>query len=288
MRHGIKGHDELAANIVPNKHRLTTAMPMPSIPVDVLREILEHVDKADLVTLCQVSKICCSYSQDLLYRDIFGFPDTRVVQTLAQSADLARRVRYFVTPFDCPGLGAALRNMSSLRHLDMTRIDDISILDGCTFKLDSIYCYSPNNKSFQQFLNSQPSLTNVTMLATYCKPSPPFDERCLPNLTRVESKPSWLSMLIPGRPVTDVVVLESWLIESFDISIFSLSTAPILSLGILYTEIYPTPGSHLVSIFPSIVDLRLDAYELNWSVRQRLIVIGVLMKKSNIIDHVGL
>jgi F-box domain len=30
---------------------------MPSIPIDVLREILEHVSKADLATLCRVNKI---------------------------------------------------------------------------------------------------------------------------------------------------------------------------------------------------------------------------------------
>jgi F-box domain len=259
---------------------------MPSIPVDVLREILEHVDKADLVTLCQVSKICCSCSQDLLYRDIYG--DARVVQTLAQSTDLARRVRYFITSYDCPGLGTALRNMTSLRDLAIEYIDNISILDGCTFKLDSIYCNSPNNESLQRFLYSQPSLTNVSMLASYYEPSPPFDERCLPNLTRVNAMPSWLGILIPGRPVTDVIVHGSWPIESFEFSIFSLSTAPIHSLSISYDEIYPTPGSHLVSIFPSIVDLRLEAYDLNWSVRRRLTVIGVLMKKSTITDHVGL
>jgi F-box domain len=43
---------------------------MSSIPVDVLLKILEHVGKADLVTLCQVNKICSSYSQDILYHEI--------------------------------------------------------------------------------------------------------------------------------------------------------------------------------------------------------------------------
>ena len=44
-------------------------MPRSEIPVDVLREILGHVDKAGLVTMCRVNKICCSHSQDFLYRD---------------------------------------------------------------------------------------------------------------------------------------------------------------------------------------------------------------------------
>src|ERR1700721_3561765 len=43
---------------------------MPSIPVDVLYHILEHVDIASLIEICLVNKVCCSCSQDILYRDI--------------------------------------------------------------------------------------------------------------------------------------------------------------------------------------------------------------------------
>jgi hypothetical protein len=126
------------------------------------------------------------------------------------------------------------------------------------------------------------------MLASYHRLSPPFDERCLPNLTRVKAVPSWLGILIPGRPVTDVAVLEARLIRNVDLSVFTLSTAPIHSLCISYAGIYPTPESLLVSIFPSIVDLRLEGYGLKWSVRRRLTVIDVLMKKSTIIEYVEL
>jgi F-box domain len=68
----------------------------PSIPIDVLREILEHVPKADLATLCRVNKIFCSCSRDVLYRKI-EYEVAHVIQTLAQSTDLARRVRSFKT-----------------------------------------------------------------------------------------------------------------------------------------------------------------------------------------------
>ena len=84
---------------------------MPSIPIDVLQMILEHVDKNDLATLCRVSKIFCSYSQGVLYREIEE-GDERVIQTLAQSTDLARRVRSFETSYTSLELAAALRNMS--------------------------------------------------------------------------------------------------------------------------------------------------------------------------------
>jgi hypothetical protein len=173
--------------------------------------------------------------------------------------------------------------MSSLRNLDLEFIDDISILDGCTFKLESFTCDFPYSESLQQFLNSQPSLTSVTLFTTY-KPSSPFDERCLPNLTRVHAHRSWLGVLIPGRPVTDVVVFSPWHEKTIDLSFFTLSTAPIHSLRIPYINIYPTPGSRLVSIFPSIANLVLGTCGLDWSVRRQLTVIGVLMKKSTIID----
>src|SRR5277367_1749007 len=100
---------------------------MPSIPVDVLRDILEHVDKADLATICQLNKICCSYSQDVLYRHISLEYETasirqpRLHQTLAQSTHLAKRVlsinAIFFDSSVVEIIAKALRNMSSLRRL---------------------------------------------------------------------------------------------------------------------------------------------------------------------------
>src|SRR5277367_992479 len=178
---------------------------MPSIPVDVLLEILEHVHYADLATLCRVNKIFCSCSQDVLYREIYD-GNERIIQTLAQSTDLSRLVRSFTITFEFPELATALRNMSSLRHLDLYD-GDASILDGCTFKLDSFTCSTPNSESLRQFLNSQPSITRIGFFRDD-KPLLPFDEGCLPILTRVSAMPPWLGILIPGRPVREVIVLK--------------------------------------------------------------------------------
>jgi F-box domain len=237
---------------------------MPSIPIDVLREILEHVDKNDLATLCRVNKIVCSCSQDVLYREI-EYRDFDAVKTLAQSTDLARRVRSFRNYHTYPELATALRNMSSLRSLDLDSNDE-SILDGCTFKLDSFETTFPNSESLQKFLNSQSSITILTIWGDY-NPFPPFGGGCLPNLTRVMALPSWLSILIPGRPVREVVVRYG-VEDSFDFSIFTLSTAPIRKLKIAYEVLCPTPVSHLASIFPSLEHLRIDAtHNMDWAVR---------------------
>jgi hypothetical protein len=238
---------------------------MPSIPIDILREILDYVHKADLATLCRVNKIFCSCSQNVLYRKIRR-RDIRVIPTLARSTYLARWVRSFVANRKLPGLATALRNMSSLRSLDLNGIGDASILDGCTFKLDSFTCSFSCSESFQNFLNSQPSLTDITIFDDY-EPLPPFGERCLPNLTRVSAERSWLGVLIPGRPVREVTVLSPLDIDSTDWSFFTLSTAPIQKLGFNDDMLYSKPGSLLASVFPSLVHLVVYAYDVDWIVR---------------------
>ena len=238
---------------------------MSAIPVDVLREILGHdVSKSDLVTLCKVNKIVCSCSQDVLYREIFC-RDKHAIPTLVQSTDLARRVRSFKVSGDHPGLATALRNMSSLRSLTLYG-DYIFILDGCNFKLDTFETTFRNSKSLQQFLNSQPSLTDLTLWRDY-DPFPPFDERCLPNLTRVRSTPSWLGVLIPGRPVREFNVLTHVKIDFIDRGFFTLSTTPIQKFQIDIDMLYPKPESLLVSIFPSIVHLIAQTCAMDWPVR---------------------
>jgi hypothetical protein len=239
---------------------------MPSIPVDVLREILEHVCYEDLTTLCRVNKIFCSCSQDVLYREM-EYEGKRATKTLAQSTDLARRVRRFTTTSQCPELVMALRNMSSLRILELGGIgDDASILDGCTFKLDSFSCDFPYSESLQRFLNSQPSITRVTFFNGY-KTVPPFDERCLPNLTRVYCYPSWLSILVPGRPVREILMFSHSGSIHTDWSFLALSTTPIQKLFIHYDVLYTKPVSLLVSTFHSLVHLDVNADGVDWTVR---------------------
>jgi hypothetical protein len=245
-----------------------TLIVMPSIPVDVLREILEHLRKADLTTLCRVNKICCSCAQDVLYREI-EYEVEDVIHTLARSIDLARRVRSFHTSGDYPELATALRNMSSLRRLGYDGFsDDASILDGCTFKLDSFKTTFPYSESLQNFLNSQSSLTKFTIYDGVVRHPPPFKETFLPNLTRVRAAPCWVHMLIPGRPVRDVEVFEPGEKEDpIDFSIFTFSTAPIRKLQISYHALYPTPGSRLASIFPSLEHLAIETRKMNCAVR---------------------
>ena len=262
----------MRAELIPAKtsFNITT---MPSIPIDVLREILEHVNQSDLATLCRVNKICRSCSQDVLYRKIED-GGAQVIQTLAQSTELARRVRSFATKHLSPELATALRNMSSLRRLDLEGYGDASILDGCTFKLDSFSTGYPNSEPLHKFLVSQPSLTNISIYAPY-KPLLPFDDKCLPNLTQVTADSPLLRILIPGRPVREVIVISPGRINSTDLSFFTLSTTPIQELKIYYERLYPKPVSLLVSIFSSLVHLVVYARDVEWTVRVPLSIQSV-------------
>src|SRR6202035_179916 len=98
---------------------------MPSIPVDVLYHILEHVDKASLAEICLLNKVCCSCSQDILYRDIRidVKNSSKICQTLSESSHLAKRVRSFemtncyrmVQLWNERELRKSLQNMTCLR-----------------------------------------------------------------------------------------------------------------------------------------------------------------------------
>jgi hypothetical protein len=250
---------------------LNINMPRSEIPVDVLRAILDYVGKADLATICRVNKICCSCSQDVLYRDI-RCEITRsnigiykcLYRTLAQSTHLARKVRSLNSSFSGSDLAMALRNMTSLRILKLPFASPIEILDGCTFKLDSFECtyWDHYSESLPKFLSSQPSLKSVTFLSVGYKMQSPLEATCLPNLTRINASFSWLPYLIPGRPLNEVISTGYTSNEnSIDFSFFALSTNPIQKLQVDYSYLYSTPAHLLASFLPSLTHFTLTVWQ---------------------------
>jgi hypothetical protein len=256
---------------------------MPSIPVDILRLILNHVDKADLLTVCSLNKICCSCSQDVLYRDIQIYElrkGTQVCQTLARSTHLARRVRSFDISnnfklkrlCNYPELSTSLQNMTFLRSLTLYSFPyKFGFLGGCTFKLVSFACRYFGSKPLHQFLLSQPSLTNVGFgfsgfsgFPRDIVDSPEFEMTFLPNVTRVSAEFSLLAQIIPGRPVNEVKCIGcASVADSVDLSFFTRSTAPIHKILINYTYLYPE-SRLLASIFPSLTHLNIYVGQLNF------------------------
>jgi F-box domain len=239
-------------------------MSSSNLPIDVLQIILENVDKADLLTLCRVNKVCCSYSQDILYRNIYAddYSQLKVCRTLAQSTRLARHVRSFFVylTFINPSkdLAMAIQNMSSLRSLTLYMHGRYIILDECNFKLDSFFTDFPRHEYFRKFLNNQPTLTHVELYHHAIDDDQgQLEATYLPNLTRVAAKFPLLQRLIPGRPLSEVKVI--WYpgenIPSIDF--FTLSAAPIQKLTMTSCFIYTTPFEFLASVFPSLTHLSI-------------------------------
>jgi len=232
-----------------------------TIPVDILRNILEHVDRAGLLKMCLVNKICCSCSQDVLYREIHSF-DKRICRTLVKSSHLARRVRTFSLYAHEEELAKVLRNLTSLRSLALRDEGSVSnLMDGCTFKLESLSCFYDIDESLHKFLCSQPGLTTLRFFAIDMK-IPELETTCLPNLTHLTAWFPHIPNFIRGRPVNDLTVMgiESMVDVDFgdhDFDYSVLSSAPIHKLWISYEFLFPTPAPILASITPSLVHLSL-------------------------------
>jgi hypothetical protein len=156
-------------------------------------------------------------------------------------------------------------------------------------KLDSFGSAFPCSESLRNFLNSQPSLTKVILTKAFklSSESSPFEETYLPNLTQVVAVPSWLPILIPGRPVGEVTILErDHTVDDFDFNFFTLSTAPTQKLFIPDTYLYPKSGSLLASVFPSLLRLTVNIKFDDWLVRHLHYIFKVLMlNKSTIIVY---
>jgi hypothetical protein len=155
--------------------------------------------------------------------------------------------------------------MSSLRRLNLWD-DDASRLYGCTFKLESFISPIPYSESLHKFFICQPSLTGVPICDAidFSPASYPCDETFLPNLTRVVAIPTFLRILIPGRPLRQVTVLSRLPI---DLSFFTLSATPIQELWIHFDMLYPKSVSLLASTFPSLMHLVVHALAVEWTVR---------------------
>jgi hypothetical protein len=231
------------------------------MPIDILRLILEHVDRECLTKICMLNQICCSCAQGVLYRhiQIEGHrQNTQVCQTLTQSNILARRVRSFETAHSDSELRGALLNMINLRRLRLGIWVDSSVLEGCTFKLLSFTCSSFMDRALHQFLLKQSSITDLEV-DSISHDWPELGVTSLPNLTRVAAPFTKLPLFIPNRPVKEVSVL-GYGIGDGDLSFLALSTIPIqkLTLWDMCLYPYPKPGQFLASLVPSLTHLKLD------------------------------
>jgi hypothetical protein len=249
------------------------------IPVDIMRIILDNLDKSDLATVCRLNKICCALAQPVLFRDIriqlCGIEDFdkrvfALCETLSQSPHLARCVRSFsARVYDKyiqlgTRIAETLEFLPSLRHLGLhTYRDFTQQLNGRTFsfKLESFTFYSCD-ADLRNFLNSQPSLTTVDIRFQQYYPRLELETKCLPNLNQVTADFIDAEKIIPGRPVSEITCIGAPRhIDNITLDFFTLSTAPIRILTIDYRFLYQgAKFGQLRALFPSLVHLTLTSY----------------------------
>jgi hypothetical protein len=267
------------------------------IPIDIMLEILDNLDKSDLATMCRLNKLCCAFSQPILFRDIriqfhekFEWLSIKhdrgfaLCETLSQSPHLARCVRSFSVriyeKFEPFGMRIAemLEFLPSLRHLGLNIYRDFTHqLNGRTFsfKLESFTFYSCDTR-IQNFLKSQPSLTtvNISFQPTskiFDSPRLELERKCLPNLTRVTTEFTDAEEFIRGRPVSEITCIGPPIdFHNATLDFFSLSTAPIRKLTIDFEYLcYGAKPGQLGELFPSLAHLTL-ACSLRFSVTVRV------------------
>jgi hypothetical protein len=259
------------------------------IPVDIMLEVLDNLDKSDIATMCRLNKLCCALAQPVLFRDIrIQFNETKdfdksgfaLCETLSHSPHLASCVRSFSVRIGIydkyiqfgTRIAETLEFLPSLRHLGLVIYPDYNdLLNGRTFsfKLESLTFYLSYDTYIQKFLDSQPSLTTVDICIHdsskfLYSPRLELERKCLPNLARVTTYIVDAEEIIRGRPVSEITCIGNPDEEgNIALDFFALSTAPIRKLTIDYNFLYQCakPGQ-LGALFPSLAHLTLTTYFL--------------------------
>lgn len=242
---------------------------MSSIPYDVFFEILPLVSRTDLVAICCASKTLRSCASDFLYKNVVC-TDLGVCDVLRGSQELAAKVQQFeVTSATSLRrnseaytiIADTLRYLVNLRSLTLSEWGCQSwVLHSCTSQLTSLTCASKCDANLVNFLATQPQIEELFLHG----PSEISDitPNLLPNLRVIEAHPSWLEQLLPGRPVCQVTISNSFPYDKNPIALQFLasSTSPIHSLSVGAKSLRICP-SELAQITPSLSNLTIRIVE---------------------------
>ena len=144
----------------------------------------------------------------------------------------------------------ALRSMTRLSLLKLTMGEAYSVMQ-------SFQCSYRCNYNLIRFLQSQPDLATLKL---WCGHEGHYGlSTNLPKLTKLDAPISWLSALIPGRPVKEVIFHESsrLTIAIIDITYLVLSLSPIRTLAVGSLSLLALTLSQITSILPTLEKLTI-------------------------------
>jgi len=122
------------------------------------------------------------------------------------------------------------------------------VLRHCPFHVITFSFAAQCDADLVEFLECQEQIQDLG-LGPY-SPNLVLKPTALPKLTKVKAQTSWLSILVPGRPVRDVIFNDTSHCAEIDIKFLSHSIAPIQRLLIVAENVYTLPISQFVAIVP--------------------------------------
>ncbi|KZP31364.1 hypothetical protein FIBSPDRAFT_1037806 [Athelia psychrophila] len=241
---------------------------MNDIPIDVLFSILDLTHPADLPALCRVNKELQCHASAILYRNLTPAQGNiiDICGTLCRSPHLALRVKHFTVTLYAASLlvrddytlvAQTLRCLVNLQSLVFFFYGtDSWMLEHCTFKLRSFHSTLDTNTTLLSFLRTQSELTTLNLQADVHNHQLPLP--FLPNLTHIDAPFSWVSQLVPGRPVEEMQIYEQQArphLPTHNISFLSLSTSPMRRLIIGSPSLRALPTREVHRLLPDIETL---------------------------------
>ena len=231
---------------------------------DVLVSILDCVNPSDLPSLCRVNTTFYQLASNHLYRRIC-YPDVlRVCYTLLFRPDLAAKVRHFEIPHlntasqrcwsTLSTIAKTLRSMTGLQSLYVIDVHVPSwVLQHCPFRVTT-FSFAPEcDADLAGFLELQEQIQDLTLGS--CNPNLVLKPTALPNLAQVKAQPTWLRVLMPGRPIYNVTFRDVSHGVEVDIEFLRLSTAPIQRLSITAEHLCTLSIPRLAALVPKLAIL---------------------------------
>lgn len=225
-------------------------MSFPSLPVELIDNILQNVQSSDLVALALTCTSLSPVAQRLLYRDIIVSAwsnNTKVVETLAKRPDLAVFARSFsiTTTTQPPAfpafdqlLATALAGMTELTTLALNLADSSAswVLEKAAqnvsyHRLHQFTASFPFDQNVANFLDKTPNLTQLEVDSIPCaeptSPVPSLLPTTIPNLSQFVGSVRAAKSIVPGRPLESIHLNEGDLVDE-DVAGFSRATGRVL------------------------------------------------------------
>ena len=127
------------------------------------------------------------------------------------------------------------------------------VLQYCPFRVTT-FSFAPEcDADLVGFLELQEQIQDLTLGS--CNPNLVLKPTALPNLAKVKAQPTWLRVLMPGRPIYNVTFRDVSHGVKVDIGFLRLSTVPIQRLSITAEHLCTLSIPRLATLVPNLAIL---------------------------------